>query len=106
MSTVSSRSVRQGKQSVKQQPLPPGPPEVSKEEERLALATSSQQQATTPPDDDDSSSSEEDEPMAEQSTAPATANPNITVSDDRNRAKINPPEVFKGERGKLKTFIT
>jgi hypothetical protein len=30
----------------------------------------------------------------------------VETHDDRNKAKVNPPEVFKGERGKLKTFMT
>jgi hypothetical protein len=81
MSTVSSRS--QGKKPSVPPPPPPPPRQQDIEE--------------------DSDELEELEEMAGPSTSPPIV---VEARSDYNKAKINPPEVFKGERGKLKTFIT
>jgi hypothetical protein len=85
MSTVAS----QGKDTVvpakrAQVPPPPTPPAKRVEKE----SSSSQPPDNTPPSDSKIGDDNND-----------------TMSND-TRAKVNPPEVFKGERGKLKSFLT
>jgi hypothetical protein len=93
MSTVSSRSQgSSGKRPIAPRvPPPPPPPQESSAEESEGHDES------------------DNEPMAGNSgpSASAAVQPTqMVVQDDRNKAKINPPEPFKGERGKLKTFLT
>lgn len=87
MSTISARS--QGKRPAQVPPVPPPPP--------------SQKPRTTKPE---YSSDEEEEATMEPQVTPSSSSSRIETHDDRNKAKVNPPETFKGERGKLKTFIT